>query len=171
VTGVTLDAIRGLKQLPHRFNRVWGRTWCEFFAALPENDYAHYEIRKVPFADSTIFWVTLAITIYSCSSHVRVESPKRSEIERIFNIFEKYAPQCAVPESQGEKGEEQNVVKVFIGHGRSSEWKELKDHLQDDSSEEFMGKLGLTNSGGNQQRNQQRIGDYAFDNTNQEEGQ
>ena len=34
-----------------------------------------------------------------------------------------------------------------------------------------MGKLGLTNSGGNQQRNQQRIGDYAFDNTNQEEGQ
>jgi predicted nucleotide-binding protein len=110
-------------------NVSWGYDNIEeFFAALPENDYAYYQLHRFsqPIRATSVY---LTIQIFSRSSEVRVQLPKRSEIEKIFNIFERYAPECAIPE-ETDKGRE-DAIRVFIGHGRSSEWRDLKDHLHD----------------------------------------
>lgn len=99
----------------------------EFFAALPENDHASCKLDRITYP--TINCFTLEVSVDARSSTVAVELPKRSQIERLFNIFERYAPECAVPEAADK--EQRGTIRVFIGHGRSSEWRGLKDHLQD----------------------------------------
>ena len=60
------------------------------------------------------------------ATEVMVAAPDRSAIESVFQSFEDQRdasklPEVALPEK----------TKVFIGHGRSPLWLELKDHLQD----------------------------------------
>lgn len=50
---------------------------------------------------------------------VNVESPKRSEIEAIFHVFEKNVPKNIIQQ-------EDEPLKIFIGHGHDPQWKELK---------------------------------------------
>jgi len=58
---------------------------------------------------------------------VTVSGESRSAIESVFEIFEKYASQSKVPD----KRLSVKAVKVFIGHGSSPHWRDIKDHLQD----------------------------------------
>jgi hypothetical protein len=59
---------------------------------------------------------------------VSVTAPERSVVEEVHQIFSNWAPKCLVPnEEKSDEGE--NIV--FVGHGRSLQWRELKDHLQD----------------------------------------
>ncbi len=62
---------------------------------------------------------------------VRVEAPNRSKIQTVFNVFDKHAEASQLPIP--EKPPEPPLPKptVFIGHGRSPQWRDLKDHLQD----------------------------------------
>ena len=54
-------------------------------------------------------------------SEVSIRSPKKSQIEHIFRIFEDAVATFGPPwKSQ---------VKIFIGHGRSPQWKVLRDFL------------------------------------------
>ena len=55
---------------------------------------------------------------------VQVASSSRSEIEAIFNVFEKNLDKSKIVV-------ELDPVKVFIGHGHDSQWRDLKDHLHD----------------------------------------
>ena len=59
---------------------------------------------------------------------VSVEGPKQSQVERILRIFTMAAPQHQIPPAIDALPE---TVVVFLGHGRSSDWREIKDHLQD----------------------------------------
>ena len=64
------------------------------------------------------------------NTHILVSATDRSRIESVFDVFEKNLersklPQASVHESQITK------PKVFIGHGGDSQWRDLKDHLQD----------------------------------------
>ena len=65
------------------------------------------------------------------SSTVRVEEEKRSDIERIFAVFEKHAQASKLPEPPEEPTEPPPRPKIFIGHGHDQAWKELKDHLHE----------------------------------------
>jgi len=58
---------------------------------------------------------------------IQVSAPTRSHVEAVFEVFEKHLAEATVPEPEVE------VVKpkVFVGHGRSFQWRDLKDHLQD----------------------------------------
>jgi predicted nucleotide-binding protein len=61
-------------------------------------------------------------------AEVSVKAPTKSEIEAVFDIFERNLDQSRLsvqPESVKE------APVVFIGHGRSAAWRDLKDHLQD----------------------------------------
>jgi predicted nucleotide-binding protein len=60
-------------------------------------------------------------------AHVSVEAPERARINAVFNIFEAHAEASRLPEPV----EPAEPVVVFIGHGRSGLWRDLKDHLQD----------------------------------------
>lgn len=62
-------------------------------------------------------------------TRIAVSANSRHEIESIFNIFESNADRCKLPPLS--KKDYQLKPKIFIGHGSSSQWKELKDHLHD----------------------------------------
>ena len=57
---------------------------------------------------------------------VEVQAPSRSEIDTVFEVFEKHADASTLPDDQFPAN-----AKIFIGHGGSQLWRDLKDHLQD----------------------------------------
>ena len=61
---------------------------------------------------------------------VDVKAPTRRDIESVFEVFERAVPQCSV-EPPGEAPAEPSAPTVFIGHGHSAAWRDLKDHLSD----------------------------------------
>ena len=86
----------------------------EFFAALPHGTgYAVYLD-----APSTC----LQVTQYPSNANVLVQATSRARVQRIFSAFDaKRAVETVPVESP----------VVFIGHGRSPAWKDLRDHLRD----------------------------------------
>lgn len=99
-------------------------TWryddiTEFFA-----DYRKFEKYARFSADSKS--IDLSITTYQTRASITVSGHSRTQIETIFEIFEKHQTASSIPETE-------NTTKpvVFIGHGRSSQWRDLKDHIQD----------------------------------------
>lgn len=58
---------------------------------------------------------------------VSVNAKTRGEIESIFDIFEEHYPSSKrVPLAVIEK-----KLNIFIGHGQSPQWRDIKDHLAD----------------------------------------
>lgn len=66
----------------------------------------------------------LILDVSNFYSYVHIKSSNRPEIEAIFNVFEKNADKSKIVV-------ETESIKVFIGHGRDSQWRDLKDHLHD----------------------------------------
>lgn len=62
----------------------------------------------------------------SRTSALIVRGPDRSNIEKVFVELEKNIDDFAIPIPAVKKD-----ITIFIGHGRSAQWKELKDHLSD----------------------------------------
>ncbi len=67
---------------------------------------------------------TMELSADKDKTKVRVSMDKRDDIEKVFNVFEENVDKCRVPEKP-------SVEKVFIGHGKNTQWRELKDHLHD----------------------------------------
>ncbi len=61
-------------------------------------------------------------------AEVSVKAPTKSEIEAVFDVFESNAAKSALPVAT-EPIDADPIV--FIGHGRSAVWRDLKDHLHD----------------------------------------
>ena len=59
--------------------------------------------------------------------NIEVELPARHLIESVFNIFNNYEEECRIKQHP-------KPITIFIGHGRDSQWRNLKDHLQDQHS-------------------------------------
>ncbi len=57
-------------------------------------------------------------------TEVSVRMPSRADVEKIFNIIESNVEKCRLPAPSPK-------VKVFIGHGRNPQWRDLKDHLHE----------------------------------------
>lgn len=71
-----------------------------------------------------------AVVVYPASRHdtiITVEAPTREEVESFSEIFRTDVGRCRIPE------EPKEVVppKVFVGHGRDPQWRDLKDHLHE----------------------------------------
>lgn len=62
-------------------------------------------------------------------SVVSVEGEDREEIEQLFELFERAKASCTLPVEA--TSPEISTPVVFIGHGRSIDWRDLKDHLVD----------------------------------------
>ena len=58
------------------------------------------------------------------SIHIDVELPTRGEIEAVFGVFERHLPDSMVPTAR-------RPIKIFVGHGHSRQWRDLKDHLRE----------------------------------------
>lgn len=92
----------------------------EFFADYRKS-HEHSTIRK---SDRKIS-ITIEY-IKNSDTTVIVEAKSRGEIERVFEVFEENQANATVPNDK----ESKNPV-IFIGHGRSLLWRDLKDHLTD----------------------------------------
>ncbi len=77
-------------------------------------------------------WGKMYVFVYGSRNdrrtRVQVDAPDRSKVEAVFNVFEKEHNNSRLPT------EPQTRPAIFIGHGRSALWKELKDHLVDKHS-------------------------------------
>lgn len=69
----------------------------------------------------------IAVRAGNRNSSVEVTAPGRVDIETVFEIFEKSVDGCRLPLAP----KEATKPVVFISHGRSTTWRDLKDHLQD----------------------------------------
>ncbi len=77
-------------------------------------------------------WWELEVRWYAAlrETQVGVRASTRQQIEGIFHVFEDHLGSCALPPV--ESADEREVVpRVFVGHGRSDQWRDLKDHLRD----------------------------------------
>jgi len=100
--------------------------------------------KYVPNADQSKFFYSRSLIFHSLEiesisgrdSIVRVsfkmDLDRRSAIERVFDIFETVAQKSKLPYEAFVK------PKIFIGHGRSTAWRDLKDHLHDKHSYEVV---------------------------------
>ena len=72
-------------------------------------------------------WSTPAASAKDVRVSVKVEAKEPSQIKAVLNVFEANKEKSLLPVETPKKKE----PIVFIGHGRSDAWKELRDHLQD----------------------------------------
>lgn len=73
---------------------------------------------------------TFRVQFFPNSSNVQVKAPTRAEILSVYNILDKSAELCRLPEPEVVPKQPVKPV-IFIGHGRSMQWRDLKDHLGD----------------------------------------
>lgn len=70
----------------------------------------------------------LTVHVFPENTTVAVKAKARAAIESIFDVFERNATACRLP-PEPVKAAPKPVL--FIGHGRSGAWRDLKDHLHD----------------------------------------
>lgn len=89
-------------------------------------------------ADYRKSWVRIQVDLYSpmyrlfvmgetAQMTVAVTGPNRADIESVFEIFDS----TAQPITELDILTPVEKPVIFIGHGRSSQWRELRDHLRD----------------------------------------
>jgi predicted nucleotide-binding protein len=95
----------------------------EFFADYRKYPhYAHYSF--------LLSQIEFSLITHEINTSIRISGNNREDIEKIFNEIEKHVDSSKIPERRGAKRTKDKPV-VFIGHGGSGLWRDLKDHLQD----------------------------------------
>jgi hypothetical protein len=107
----------------------WGYDTLEEFVAELRGDCSYARI-----------WMTnpelnLEVTMWSPSNYttteVEIESSQREHIIRLGNIVDSCAERCFIPPPPEPEKPPPAKPKIFIGHGGSDQWRDLKDHLHD----------------------------------------
>jgi predicted nucleotide-binding protein len=60
-----------------------------------------------------------------------VEADTRPKIETVFEVFDRHQAQSRLPEPSIAPPPPPPPPTIFIGHGRSAQWRDLKDHLHE----------------------------------------
>lgn len=102
-------------------------TFEEFLAEL--DDDMSYAFLRVSHPDLSIEFTLLPATS-DTATRVAITSSTRESILRLSNVVDACAENCFVPEPT-EPIKELPKPKIFIGHGSSPQWRDLKDHLHD----------------------------------------
>jgi len=112
-------------KVEHNDSTLTYDDFTEFLADFRK--YNNYVICSIRSEDYNF---NLKVTFFDRNVMVNVEAKKRSDIEAVFDVFEKNLKQSKLKPIAVSK---KKVIKpiVFIGHGRNTSWRELKDHLQD----------------------------------------
>lgn len=111
-------------KIPQTLSITKGReTWKfdsreEFLAEYASSDSFHFD----HIAQNNN---RLIVSKYSTNSTtVLISFPSRPDIESVFNVFERNIEDSKIVSKS-------IPIKVFIGHGRNSQWRDLKDHLHE----------------------------------------
>ena len=117
-----LDAEKEI-DTPNQLEIILGdESWCfdtreEFLAKYSEADDFLF--------DHISQGNRLRVRPYGTSVGVLVSFPSRFDIESVFQVFERQLDSSKIVV-------ESDPIKIFIGHGRDQQWRDLKDHLQDE---------------------------------------
>lgn len=135
---------KATEELDHQFNtskdkiswptltvEVDGVGWShdtpeEFFADYRRSNSVRVYNARLPKAS-----LNISITWPYTDPVVTVTGDDRSKIEAVFEVFEAAVPACKLPEPPTPPPTPKPKPVIFIGHGRSPLWRDLKDHLQD----------------------------------------
>jgi predicted nucleotide-binding protein len=90
-------------------------------------DRVHYE----KFTSPDIGDYYYDVTVEFGNTGVRIKASSRPQIETVFEVFERHAAESKLPEPPVPESPPPLSPTVFIGHGRSSQWRDLKDHLHE----------------------------------------
>lgn len=101
-------------------------TDSEFFSDCSKDYYSAFFF-KTKFNDDVHYKLTLSSTPEH-NTYLTVEAPTRAEIEDVFFVLDKDWEQFKLAEPEKPRNDQLNI---FIGHGRNSQWRDLKDHLTD----------------------------------------
>ena len=78
--------------------------------------------------------LSISVKIYNLGadpfiySETSIQGKDRSKIQRLSNVFDNYSESCKIPEPEVDPLPK---PKIFIGHGQSPLWRDLRDHLAD----------------------------------------
>ncbi|MDR6862173.1 nucleotide-binding protein [Phycicoccus sp. 3266] len=64
-------------------------------------------------------------------TEVTVTASSRAAIEQTFAVFERHRDESTTPEPPPAPAALPEAPRVFIGHGRAPDWRDLKDHLHE----------------------------------------
>jgi predicted nucleotide-binding protein len=102
----------------------------EFLAEYAQGcQYAHFQ--HTFRVDDVMKRRVITFNVHSRDTEVHVRAPERSHILRVMNVFDANAAESRLPPPPEPAVEPEPPPTVFIGHGRSGQWRDLKDHLQD----------------------------------------
>lgn len=73
----------------------------------------------------------IRVQSFSTVVNVQVSAPERYKIQTVFNVFDKHSESSRLPEPEKPSEPPPSKPTIFIGHGRDTQWRDLKDHLQD----------------------------------------
>jgi len=125
-------------------------TWTydtepEFLADYRKGfEFARFEVsytnKKTYFPAGSLRVVVFGVKHHHPSTEVEISLPSRSDIEKAFSVFDEAVRGNYLPKIP---------PRVFIGHGQSPAWKDLKDHLRekhdyDVEAYEIGARAGLT---------------------------
>ena len=97
----------------------WSFNTFEEFLAAADRGEPYYSARTADGKRSLFTYADGRTSMVSASAHTR------NEIESLFSVFEKNAERCRLPQESAPPS------KIFIGHGRNPQWRDLKDHLHE----------------------------------------
>lgn len=108
---------------------VQGAIWKhdseeEFFADYRQSD-------KIAEYSKTYGDFSISMFVLSNDTTIAIKAPLRRDIETVFQIFESNLSESMLPEPEEAPPPPKPDLRVFIGHGRSQLWRDLKDHLTD----------------------------------------
>jgi predicted nucleotide-binding protein len=95
----------------------------EFLTECPKAN--HYVLRLYHDADHTISIQQIAQNVKA-----RIEMPNRNEIEALFLTLERDLEKSRIKKDLPAV-KAKAPIKIFIGHGRNPQWRDLKDHLHE----------------------------------------
>jgi len=100
---------------------------AEFFSAYRDSKvwFAHFA-----FASSGSGDHRMRVVFRDDYTTVAVSLNDRTAVERVFEVFEAQAATSKLSESRRDEAL-RRWLKIFIGHGRSPLWRDVKDHLAD----------------------------------------
>jgi predicted nucleotide-binding protein len=95
----------------------------EFFADYRKHPHiAHFHL--------TIDGLGYCVKTIGIDTEISIAGSTRRNVQAVFEIFEKYADGSKFVDRRGAKNKNDKPT-IFIGHGHSNQWKDLKDHLHE----------------------------------------
>jgi len=99
----------------------------EFFAEYRNGfTIAHYMVRVY----NQDIAIGIHVHVFRRKTDITVQAGERKQIERVFDVFERYRAESELPK-RIPPDPSPPPLTVFVGHGGSSQWRDLKDHLHE----------------------------------------